>query len=100
MKNSINNLYQTLIIAGATLAFTATTQAAGFIKFDGIDGESQITQSSSMQHDSATQKLNNRVRSQRTLLLPAVQSAREAARRSSSHTGTVTLIKRRALKVQ
>ena len=100
MRNSINNLYKALIITGVTLAFSATTQAAGYIKFDGIDGEAKIAQNNSSQQQTAPKKLNSHTRTQHALLLPAVQSVREAARRSSPNTSTTQILKRSALEKQ
>ena len=43
----MKNLTLTLTLALATLVFTSSTQAAAYLKFDGIDGEAQATPSRS-----------------------------------------------------
>lgn len=81
-------------VATFALAFTSASQAAVFAKFDGIDGES--TRVSAQQIQSANtrgtqgastygaDKIQSNTSPSAALLLPAVQAAREAARRSSS----------------
>ncbi len=80
-------------VATLTLAFTSAAHSAVFAKYDGIDGESsfasttQIESSGSQPARSASTQGPNHIQSNTTgttmLLLPAVQSAREAARRAS-----------------
>lgn len=81
-------------VATLTLAFTSAAHSAVFAKYDGIDGESSLTNTRQIE-SSANQPVPNAptqgaYQVQATtpgttmLLLPAVQSAREAARRSST----------------
>lgn len=73
-----------ILFAGLTfvaLAFSSSAFSAAYIKFDGVDGEAKNTMPQNTQIQS-TQPTSV------GLLLPAVQSAREAARRSSSSAPT------------
>lgn len=86
MKNVTINVSKALIILTASIAFTTSAHAAGYIKFEGVDGESKFSQHQSAQQQTS-QKLDNNSRPQRALLLPAVQKVREAARASESKSG-------------
>lgn len=83
MTTFVSTIYKTLLIATATLAFTSTVQAAGYIKFDGVEGES-VRQHAPATQPSTVQKLNKGNSARIGLLLPAVQKVREAANTSPS----------------
>ncbi len=72
-----------LASAASALAFAATAHAAAYIKFDGVDGECKAEWSGANTVYLTTDEEPQAV----GLLLPAVQKAREAARRSSSGRG-------------
>lgn len=86
MKNVITTLSKAIIVVSASLAFCMSAQAASFAKYEGVDGESKANQQSGSQQQSTPKKLDSNTKPQRALLLPAVQSAREAARASSVQT--------------
>ncbi|PQA89641.1 hypothetical protein [Hyphococcus luteus] len=76
-----------LLAAGASaVAFAASAHAAAYIKFDGIDGEAKAAE----WRGANTLYLTTEEEPQAVgLLLPAVQAAREAARRTSARGRTV-----------
>lgn len=74
---------QKIIVATVTtllMSLSSAVFSAGYIKFDGVDGESKDTRSSSTE----TKKIQNNQNKPAALLLPAVQKAREAAARPDS----------------
>ncbi len=74
MKTSASILLKTFVLS-VTLASTLSAHGAGYIKFEGIDGESKATA-----QQPATKKQYKQPREGRTMLLPAVQPVREAAK--------------------
>ena len=67
----------TVILAASAIAFSATAHAAGYIKFDGVDGEAKSTEWSGANTVFVTTEDDPQTVG---LLLPAVQKVREAAR--------------------
>ncbi|WP_101756904.1 hypothetical protein [Oceanicoccus sp. KOV_DT_Chl] len=78
MKNSASLLVKTCLLS-ATLAFTVTAHSAAFMKLGDIKGESRAT----AEQPASEQKIQT-TRGGQAMLLPAVQSAREAARRGKN----------------
>jgi hypothetical protein len=62
-----------------------SAQAAGYIKFDGIDGEVKVTQQTAAEQHMSNIKANPGT--SRGLLLPAVQQAREAGHTARPRAG-------------
>jgi len=69
------------LVMVALLAFASPVFAAGFMKYDGVDGESKKTESG----PSATQTLDSGETAKPAgLLLPAVQKVRSSAAKSET----------------
>ena len=68
--------FTTLLMSLSTAAFSA-----GYIKFDGVDGEAQDSRPAP---SAETKKIQPEQHKPAALLLPAVQKVREAATRPSS----------------
>lgn len=75
-KQIVAATFTTLLMTLSSTAFSA-----GYIKFDGVDGESKNSQATPSSETRAIQNTQNKPAA---LLLPAVQKAREAARPSTS----------------
>lgn len=75
MKQSIRNI----LIISATLLVSSPAFSAAYMKLGDVKGESSA-------RPAAEQRIKAPDQEGRALLLPAVQSAREAARRSSAQT--------------
>lgn len=73
----------TLLLAAcaASASFAASANAAAYVKYDGVDGEAKSAQWSG---DNKLYLTTDQDPQAVGLLLPAVQAAREAARRTSS----------------
>ncbi len=49
MTLSVRTLYRTVLFSTAIMVFATTAQAAGYLKLDGIDGESKRAQSAKVE---------------------------------------------------
>lgn len=84
------NSIVTASVAILAMAFTSSAFSAAYIKFDGVEGESRHSQPLTRQQTTpaiptapaSTDRIQAEAPQSAALLLPAVQAAREAARRA------------------
>jgi len=82
MKTSVSILVKTFVLS-VTLASTLSAHSAGYVKFEGVDGESKIAP-----EQPASKKQYQQSREGRAMLLPAVQAVREAAKTKKKPKGS------------
>ena len=80
MKTRQSASVAAILALGGSLA----VQAAGYMKFDGVDGEAKSAPAPQGQPAAGQQRLQQAPQEPRGLLLPAVQKAREAPARPSA----------------
>jgi len=73
----MKHVFSSLLLGTALTAAATTTSAAGFMKYDGVDGESKSSTRPGNPH-AAGQRVQQPQAKPRSLLLPAVQKARNA----------------------